>query len=84
MKRIRRILLKEVRPLSTEEMKHVFGGSSVTQNGSGCFLRCGDITIFSEDLPGCSVCASSGGKMFCKSSPSSTGYPVTCSDADNA
>ena len=66
MKQIKKVVLKEATRLSQEEMKLVFGGSSTTEDGSGCYLRCDGKIYFSTDISGCKVCIASGGEMFCK------------------
>ena len=66
MKQIKKVVLKEAIKLSQEEMKYVFGGSSAEQTISGCYLKCGNDFILSNEISGCNICYASGGNMFCK------------------
>ena len=67
MRTIKPIALKDAKILSTEEMKHLFGGSAAKEeNSSGCYLKCGSKVILNTDLEDCNICMASGNAMFCK------------------
>ncbi|WP_146739425.1 hypothetical protein [Pseudoprevotella muciniphila] len=69
--------MKEAKQLTDDEMKHVFGGSSVT--GSGCFLTCDNGNIISELISGCDSCTPKDEYFTCQSSKDGKEFDVTCS-----
>ena len=80
MKTIKKVSLKEAKQLTDEEMKHVFGGSSVT--GSGCFLTCDNGNIISELISGCTMCTPHEDYIFCQSSSDDKGFNISCSGVE--
>ncbi len=72
LKTIKKVVLRGAKTLSVHEMKELHGGSAVIPpvESSGCYLRCKDKIILSEELEGCSICLASGTEMYCKASGS--------------
>lgn len=81
MKTIKKVSLKEAKQLTDDEMKHVFGGSSVIE-GSGCFLSCDKGNIISELISGCNICTPKEGFIFCQSYPKDKGFNISCSGVE--